>query len=134
MPAYGCGSLLGERDRDCCGDDGLALSELAADIFKESKKCKTSLMRRSTASTSLSKKASRADTDDDNDDGDDGDDNYDGHDTDDDYDEGHESDSHTRRYRLYEKIREVCPYDISCMRRYHFIRDFSSQIHVKLHS
>ena len=37
------------------------------------------------------------------------------------------SDSHTRRYRLYEKIREVCPYDISCMIRYHFIRYFSSQ-------
>ena len=39
------------------------------------------------------------------------------------------------RYRLYEKIREVCPYDISCMRRYHFIRYFSSQYteHLTIH-
>ena len=35
---------------------------------------------------------------------------------------------------VYEKVREGCHYDISCVRRYHFIRDVFIPIHLKLHN
>ena len=35
---------------------------------------------------------------------------------------------------VYEKVREGCHYDVSCVRRYHFIRDVFIPIHLKLHN
>ena len=35
---------------------------------------------------------------------------------------------------VYEKVREGCHYDISCVRRYHFDFEFFITIHLKLHN